>query len=603
MYQNEFRAIGIDAPNRSKGTIKVKCPKCIENKGANRVRNKNLSLNYTEGFYKCHAGSCGFQGRVTKKEWSRPEWKNRTDLPARVVKYFESRGISQKTLNKFRITTDEKGNIQFNYFRHDALINIKTRYELKDGKKSFSQHAGAEKILYNIDSIEGKEKVVIVEGEMDVLSWAESEISKEYGIISVDQGAPNPGDRTDLKLECFKNCALELDGVKQFFICTDKDAPGEYLQKEIIRRFGAYRCNIIDLPAGYKDSNAVLDRRGGNDYPHDTNKQTLREALKNALPVPLDGVITLSGEISDLMDRYFEEGRPKGQTTHFPQLDEYYKFLAGDTTLVTGIPGHGKGQFVRQLAVVKSHFDGWRWACYVPEDFPADVFFDEIIHTYIGMSPYKGHSNQMTKEDYHRAKEWVKDHFFCIYPEPDDEGNLALPSNEWINKRINFLKLKHGVNAYIKDPWNKIYHNFGKFGGREDQYLAAELSKEKFFAAGFDAAIYIAHPKQMYKNKDGSIPCPGPYDISGGSMWFNQIDNIITVHRPLVHENPNDNRVEWHSKKIKKQKLVGVKGVADLWFDLYKNRYYEVGPDFNPMEGEKSAVEVEDEWFDETAPF
>lgn len=583
MYYFELQKIGIDAPMRTIGNVKVVCPKCRERKPPG-YRDKDLSVNVATGQYNCHSGNCDFKGTVARKtEYSRPEWKNRTELPSYVVRWFEGRGISQKTLKAAKVTTDEKGNIEFNYFRSGELVNIKTRYQKHDGSKTFSQHKDAEKILYNLDSIAGAESVVFVEGEMDVLSWVESGLPLEFGVVSVDQGAPAPGQKLETKLDCLKNCAEALDLVKSFYICTDKDAPGQYLQEELIRRFGPHRCYIVDLPKGAKDANEVLDTKNGFLDP-EARKETLRLCLKNARPVPLPGIQSLDDDMEAKMLEIYEKGRQRGKTTHYPHLDDHFTFLAGDMTLLTGMPNDGKGQFLRQLMVLKAKHDDWKWACYVPEDMTADFFFEDLCHIYLGKTTDVSFPNRAPIEDFRAAMRFVKKHFFIVDPVPDKEtGELELPTNDWINKRINFLKLKYGVNAYVKDPWNKIAHNIK--GKREDLYLMGELSREKFFARGFDAAMYVAHPTKMYKRENGSYPCPTAYDISGGAMFNNMCDNILSIYRPNRHADPMDKEVEVHSLKIKKQKLVGRIGISRFMFDISSGRYKQLVNGFDPLEG------------------
>lgn len=587
MYYKEFRDLGIDAPNRPSGSVKVHCPKCESRKG-HRPREKDLSLHYDEGFYKCHSPNCDFKGSVKslKKEYSRPEWKNSTDLPDNVVKYFIGRGISQQTLKRMQIDVDEKGNIRFNYFRKGELINYKVRIPLSDGKKSFRQHAGAEKILYNLDSITtGVTKCIITEGEMDVVSWVEAGLPAEFGVVSVDQGAPNPGDRTDGKLECIRNCAAELDSIEEFYLCVDDDAPGKYLEEVLIDRFGAYRCFLVKLPKGKKDSNDVLQDKA---YELSVRKETLRNCLKTATPVPVPGIHTLDDEVWKNQDYYFEHGRPTGSSTYYPGFDENFTFLRGDITLITGLPNDGKGQFTRTLALIKSYIDGWKWAFYAPEDYPIDLFYDDMVHMYVGKSPYYGDDHQMSKFEYDEARMFIREHFFLISPVADKKtGQVPLPTNDWINERIRFLKLKYGINAYVKDPWNKISHDMSQ---RDDQYLQSELSKEKFFAMNFDAAFYIVHPKQMQKNKDGSYSAPDRYDMAGGAMFFNMFDNFITIYRSHRHEDPNDQSVSAIVRKIKKQKLVGRPGEFEFWYDWKSNRYFEVGSDYCPLESAESSA-------------
>ena len=572
-YYDEFRVLGISCPFNNTGQKKVVCPKC-------KKKDKSLSINYDNGMYKCHYTKCDFQGCVKslKKQWSRPEINN-TGLGDKNLKYLKSRGIKEKTINDFKLTED-RGGIQFNYFRNEELINHKVRWETKEGKR-FSQHKGAEKILYNLDSLEGKEKAIIVEGEIDVLTW--SQVSKEYGIVSLDQGAGAEGSKLDGKLECFKNCAKEMSKIKQWYLCLDNDAPGQYTQKELIRRLGYTKCNLIRISK--KDANSVIDQRD-NPVDLDACIIELRDSLEKALPVPVPGVQPLDDEMWNLMDGYFQHGRPKGDKTHYENFGDHFSYLHGDITLVTGIPSHGKSNFIRQLMVIKSYHDSWKWACYVPEDYPVDIFYDDLVHCYCAKYPS---SENISKSQYDEARLFVRDHFFCITTYAED-GKIMLPDNNFINERIEFLKLKYGVNAYVKDPWNKIHH---QYISREDQYLAEALSREKFFAAHYDCAFYVAHPKGMRKDlKTGAYPMPTPYDISGGAMWYNMFDNILIVHRPQVHQDKYDKSVVINAHKIKKQKLVGKPGSVTMMYEYKKNRYYEIvnGLEQNPLEEKANRI-------------
>lgn len=599
MYYYELEKLGINVGGTNRtGNVKVKCPVCEQRKGG--TTQKDLSVNVTEGLYRCHNSNCDFRGRTRTTEYSKPEaYVNSTTLPTKIVKYMEGRGISQSTLKKMKVGVSKKGSLTFNYFRNGELINTKERWTTKDGKKAFGQHVGSEKIIYNLDSLEGKTKCIFVEGEIDVLSWIEAGVGSEYAVVSVDMGAPAPGQSPGAKLDCLTNCAVELDGIKEFYLALDKDAPGQYLEQILIKRFGEYRCKRVEFPEGAKDTNDVLTTKG---YDTSVNGQTLKMQLSKAKSIPVPGIHVLDDYRDSMMDGFLN-GKRKGATTHFPNIDDCFTFMPGDLTCVTGIPGHGKGQLTRQLAIVKAKIDGWKWAVFAPEDFPADDFWDDIIWTYIGKSTDKGGS-QMTKEEYKRGMDFANEHFFLVHPETDHEtGKTELADNEWINKQFRFLRLKHGCNAYIKDPWNNIFHHF-KAGQREDQYLAGELSRERFVAKMYDAAFYIAHPTKMPKRKDGGYERPHLGDVSGGAMWYNMSDNGLTIHRPNIHENSDDKVTEFRSTKIKKQKRVGKPGYANLWFDTNKNRYYQMGNDYSPLEDPKLTGEaIEETPIDNTPQF
>ena len=44
------------------------------------------------------------------------------------------------------------------------------------------------------------------------------------------------------------------------------------------------------------------------------------------------------------------------------------------------------------------------------------------------------------------------------------------------------------------------------------------------------------------------------------AMWNNKCDNVLVYHRPNRKSNPNDPTCEFHSKKIRRQKIVGAIG-------------------------------------------
>ena len=113
-----------------------------------------------------------------------PKWKNITELTDKATKWFESRGISQSTLSKMRIYSDNRfmriktpsGNVleksdaevmAFPMFMpgEDTPRNIKYR----GANKSFAMEAGAELVFYNFNQIPNNKEIVIVEGEIDAI--------------------------------------------------------------------------------------------------------------------------------------------------------------------------------------------------------------------------------------------------------------------------------------------------------------------------------------------------------------------------------------------------------------------------------------------------
>jgi twinkle protein len=566
--------LGIDLRGRTSGKIKTWCPVCAENK-AGAKREKDLSVNIDEGLYQCWSNKCNFKGSCKpKKVYERPDETKIGKLYSRAVQeWFSKRGIKNETLGHFKIWTHGDV-IHFNYYRDDTVVNFKKR---NMDKTVFGQFPNAEKIVYNIDSLKGKEKAILVEGEIDVLVWHQLGYGEEYGIISLDQGAGVEGSRLDGKLECFQNCAKELDSIKMFYLAGDMDSAGEYTMREVARRLGEYRCKRVRFEN--KDANdeyLSVDEENAKEY-----FDTLLEKSKN---YPTAGVQVLDDDMMDRMLDEFDNGEKRGTGLGGGHpLDEFYTVMDGEMTGFTGYPGDGKTTFLKNLAVEHAMKNGLVYAVYSPEDADAMYYYKEICKIYMGKNIDRKYHNVAERAEYISAINWVRDKFFYIYPEHTDDGAIELPTNEWINNKIRFLKLQYGVNSYIKDPWNKIHHEMN--GMRDDQYLASEIRKEKLFAGGYKACWYVIHPNKPSKTKNGAVLPPDQYDLSQGAMWNNGLDNIICVFRPERGVDARSPRVDILFQKIKKKGVVGQEGKLEVDFIPSRHRYEYTVEDMGDVEG------------------
>ena len=95
---------GINTKGRVSGQFKTTCPKCSHTR--RKKKDPCLSVNIDEQVWNCH--NCGWSGSVIKRkvkvEYVKPEWSNNTELSDKLVKWFASRKITQKTLIRNKIT-------------------------------------------------------------------------------------------------------------------------------------------------------------------------------------------------------------------------------------------------------------------------------------------------------------------------------------------------------------------------------------------------------------------------------------------------------------------------------------------------------------------
>ncbi len=554
----QFLDLGIQLKG-SRTQQKVQCPNCIK-LGKENYRDTCLSVNTSDGVYNCH--KCGWQGKVKTennftmetKVYKVPEKKNMKRLTDSGKEFLLSRGITEEVIEKNKIvsTTDNR-NILLPYFKNGKIVNYKTRGI--DGK-FFTQSRDAEPTIYNYDRCADSDAIVICEGEMDSLSW---EVAGIEFHTSVNMGAPNSNDKNiDKKLECISNCYEVFEQAKAIYIATDEDENGRNLQKELVRRFGAEKCLLVDL-SPYKDANEVLLSEG---------TESLKKRLKIASTPKVEGIFNVDDVSASMLDG-FHNGQERGTTTHIDSVDNAWTWRNGEVNIWTGYQNEGKSLFLNQLATLKAVFDGWKFAVFSPENMPINDFFNDIIEMYIGRSSDPFHGNlQMTIEEYKEAMDFVKKHFFIIYPKKDFQLNT-------IFEKAKFLVKTKGIRSLIIDPYNTIQHRM-RSGEREDLYISRFMSELKRFALDQNISVnLVAHQVTPIKDNDGRYIKPDVNRIKGGGTFADKADNVMFVWRPERALDYSSTLVTFGSQKIKKQKLVGTpQEITDISFNVKEQRYY-----------------------------
>lgn len=318
---------------------------------------------------------------------------------------------------------------------------------------------------------------------------------------------------------------------------------------------------------GHLNCTAHFDKKGT--AVETTTKEILTEAIFD-ISIPLKDVIYLDN-VRDSMLQTFHTGRARGESTGFKTIDNYFRIKRKHLTLVHGIMNQGKSTFLLQVCLLLSISRNYKWACFSPEQDPPDDFYDDLIQAYIGKNTQPYFGDQMSEAEYIEGMDFIKDHFFYIFPENE------APNQEYINQRFQEVIIKHKVDGCIIDPYNQLDNDIIKFGGREDQYLSKFLTIQKRFAQTNDIFMFIVtHPKgSLTKNNQGDYNCPDMYDLAGGAMWGNKCDEIVCIYRPFANSNKADTTVKFVSQKIKKRKLSGNPGEVLLDYELKSGRYLE----------------------------
>lgn len=517
------------------------CPECSEQ----RKNKKAKDLEYypdTQTAYCFHCSTTMFVYKPfeTQQAFTKPEWKNKTQLTDKAVKYFESRMITQDTLNEMKIYSDVEWMPQFQkevevfcfpYFRNGELINIKYR----GPKKSFKLVSNAELIWYNFDCILDASELIICEGEIDCITFVQNGFKN---VISVPNGAKSRADYLDNSIELFER-------IEKIYLATDCDTVGLELKDELIRRFGAEKCYSVNFK-GCKDANEYFNKVGGYEF---------KDVLKESKPIPIAGNVEISSIYNEIIDLY-ENGVKKGSEIGIEEIDKYCTWELGRLCTVTGIPSSGKSEFVDYLVARLNLLYGWKAAYFTPENYPLKYHYAKIHEKFSGYKFRK----ETDKTDFQSIFEHIKDNFFYIMNETD------LTIESVIKSAKSYVKQK-GIKILVIDPYNKLDHQLKK-GENETQYVSRFLDILINFARFNNILLFlVAHPRKVETGK-----VPTMYDIYGSANFYNKTDYGFTVHRKREDNGAMNNSVEVHWQKIKFKHL-GTHGVSELTYNLINGRF------------------------------
>lgn len=306
-----------------------------------------------------------------------------------------------------------------------------------------------------------------------------------------------------------------------------------------------------------------------------------QEEVKDILSaeVPVSDIILLDDIRQDMLNDY-DNGTQGGTETYFPGFDNHFKWMKGELTTLTGVSSAGKSSVLMQLLLFKAVFEKQKFAFVSLETYPPTFFYKELIRTLIGKTLKMDDPDRMTRDEFVAGMEFVKKHFFFIYPEK------SAPTPEWSIARFTEAHLKFGLDGVIVDPFNSQTHDYKSAGGRDDRYIADMLRKYQRFA--LQNKLYfveVAHPKGIGKNEDGTYKEPTADEISGGPSFWQCSDNVLVFHRPTLPLDYLNTTCTLRSLKVKKSQINGIPGMTTLQYDLKTGRYYEDG--YNPLLGFK----------------
>jgi len=278
----------------------------------------------------------------------------------------------------------------------------------------------------------------------------------------------------------------------------------------------------------------------------------------------IEKLIVAPDDLFERVQVLYREGLLPGDLSGWPSLNQFYTIASRQCTLVTGIPGMGKSEWLDALMVNLAVNYGWTFAVFSPENHPIELHVSKLIEKYVGEPFRMGPSRRM---DAQRAKEgalWVLERFIFLEPAYRDYQTLMGAA-----VRYRCASEKFGV---VLDPWNTLEH-LRPSNLSETEYISATLTDLTQWTRSANLHLWIvAHPAKIYKGADGKRSIPTPYDIAGSAHWYNKADNIICVHRDQAEGN---SLVQVWVQKVR-FKHIGRVGGVELHYDPITGRYADL---------------------------
>tara|TARA_B110000483_G_C18204350_1_gene546858 strand:+ start:1676 stop:3457 length:1782 start_codon:yes stop_codon:yes gene_type:complete len=532
------------------------CPICSEHR--KKKKDKCVMLDWERGLATCqHCGAVLQMHEYVKSnqeiEYVKPPVRIYDDPSEKVLSWFQGRGIGLNTIRRLRIsgglewmpqTKTEVMTIQFNYFLDSTLVNVKYR----DAAKNFKMFKDAEKIFYNIDSVRFTDDVIITEGEVDVCSIVESGINNA---ISVPNGFNLSGN---INLDYLTNYYELFENKAKIILCLDNDEAGRKGQQELIRRFGAEKCYLVDLK-DCKDANEYLVKYGGEE---------LKEAIESAPQCPLENVLTAT-DVSQELENFYLNGHQKGFSIGLPQFDNIFTTYTKQFIVVTGFPSSGKSDFVDQMCVGYNMQHGWKTAYASTENFPAYLHVDKVVRKFYGIRP---NSTQVSDDSWKKTVKHVSRNFFHInYDDGYDLVKVLAKAEELVKRK--------GIRVLVIDPYNKVRYK-EKVSLSINDYTNSYLNLIDTFCKKHDIlVILVAHPNKPEKI-NGELQPPTFYDVKGGGEFYDMSPHGLLVHRERKDDEGANNLVTIKVLKVKFSNLGINDASCQFGWNVNNGRYDKV---------------------------
>lgn len=299
-----------------------------------------------------------------------------------------------------------------------------------------------------------------------------------------------------------------------------------------------------------------------------------------------DGLIDYEGDsFWESVLEVAKEGDRVGAEISLKNFADIFRFRGSGILTVTGIPGHGKTEFIDQCILDLARLHGHESLIAGFEQSPQEHILklsQKLIGKNVTCKSY------LTKENIPTLKKAVSYLTSKIrHIDTIKHGGEITRLLEIAAKRIHKSREEGvGVKYFVIDPYNMLSLKGSKLNGYEK--VEEILRKITHFSHQMDVmVILIAHPVKIKKDpKTGAYEVPDFYSVKGSSAFFEMSYHGIVIFR---HGYKASDTILARILKVKQSKLGKTMADATFTFDSNSTRYVPIDEEGNTMSGDHAA--------------
>ena len=436
-------------------------------------------------------------------------------------------------------------------------------YKVRSLPKGFRTNKDAYHSLFGWQIVpERAREIVITEGEIDALSYFEQGIPA----LSLPFGVGSGGEDSKWIDNEFEN----LQRFERIYLSLDMDDAGKKAIAPFLDRLGRHRCFVVELPKNDANECHMAGIR---------LKQYLTSS-KTQDPTSITPAFDCYSEIFDYF--YPPEGVDNGMLLPWKKTFNDFRMRPGETTLYTGINGHGKSQVLGHI-IVDGMNQGYKF-CIASMEMVNKTLLGRMLRQITG-------TDLPTPEYLSECLGWLQNKLWVINKvQKYDKNNLKLL------EEFQYMRSRYGVTHFVIDSLVKCGIGDDDYNGQKD--FVDQLSD---FARNTNAHIHlVAHSRK----KQDESESPNKMDVKGSGGITDLVDNVMSVWRNKGKEHKIQ-KANFVGDEVPEEVLQkpdatvgcdkqrngdGWEGIINLWFDKRSMQYHG-----NRQEGNRSYVKYKKE--------